>query len=96
MNSRATPRAACASSCGSTSAASTAPANQWHLYRAAEDHPDSPSWGSQATDCDAPLDDQVMLWGGPWVTWRWDNTDSSLRLMSVREIVPPTNMPPIP
>lgn len=72
------------------------PANQWHLYRAAEDHPDSPSWGSQATECNAALDDQVMLWGGPWVTWRWDNTDSSLRLMSVREIVPPTNMPPIP
>jgi hypothetical protein len=30
-----------------------------------------------------------MFWGGPWVTYRWDNTTSKLRLMSVREITPP-------
>lgn len=68
--------------------ANGAPANQWQLHRAAEDHPDQPSWGENAGFCDAPVGDQIMFWGGPWVTWRWDNTDSSLRLMSVREIVP--------
>jgi hypothetical protein len=65
------------------------PANAWELVNVREDHPGSPSWGSDATDCGAPDDDQIMLWGAPWVTWRWDGTTSRLRLMSVREILPP-------
>jgi hypothetical protein len=65
------------------------PANDWQLVTVSEDHPDQPSWGSAATQCGAPADDQPMLWGGPWVVWRWDGTTARLRLMSVREIEPP-------
>jgi hypothetical protein len=72
---------------------SGAPLNQWRLADVIEDHPNVGSWGTQATWCSAPRDDQPMLWGGPWVTWRWDNTTSRLRLMSVREIVPPALVP---
>jgi hypothetical protein len=64
------------------------PANDWELVDVREDHPSTP-WGSEATYCGAPVDDQIMFWGGPWVTWRWDGTASRVRLMSVREIVPP-------
>ncbi|MGE0869217.1 MAG: hypothetical protein AB7P03_11665 [Kofleriaceae bacterium] len=72
------------------------PANEWTLVNVEEDHPSSGSWGSGATSCDAPASDQIMLWGGPWVTYRWDNTESRIRLMSVREIEPPTTTPPVP
>lgn len=64
------------------------PANDWQLVRVEEDSAATP-WGSMATLCGAPSDDQQMRWGGPWVTWRWDSTTSSIRLMSVREILPP-------
>jgi hypothetical protein len=66
------------------------PANDWLLATVSEDHPDERSWGTEATACNAPADDQIMFWGGPHVTWRWDDTTARLRLMSVREIVPPT------
>jgi hypothetical protein len=69
------------------------PANEWTLIGAHEDAPGA-SWGSGATDCNAPADDQIMLWGGPWVTWRWDDTDAELRSMNVREIEPPATVPP--
>jgi hypothetical protein len=65
------------------------PANAWVLAMTADDHPDSPSWGDQATDCGVPADDQILFWGGPWATFRWDGTAATGRLMSVREIVPP-------
>lgn len=70
--------------------AAGAPANDWFLALVEEDHPSAGSFGTAATDCGCPVDDQIMLWGGPWVTWRWDGTTSSIRLMSAREIVPPT------
>ncbi len=69
------------------------PANEWTLIGSHEDHPNTGSWGSRATECNAPLDDQIMFWAGPWVTWRWDNTEAELRLMNVREIVPPVSAP---
>lgn len=65
------------------------PANNWRLARIDEDHPDSPSWGDNATDCGVPEDDQIMFWGGPILNFRWDNTTSQLRLASAREIVAP-------
>ena len=65
------------------------PANDWQLATTSDDHPNAESWGSDATECDAPADDQIMFWGGPHVTWRWDGTTARLRLMSVREIVAP-------
>jgi len=66
-----------------------APMNDWQLATVSDDHPDQPSWGTEATACNAPVDDQIMFWGGPRVTWRWDDTIGRLRLMSVREIIPP-------
>jgi hypothetical protein len=36
---------------------------------------------------------QIIFWGGPHVTYRWDDTTARLRLASVREIVPPTDVP---
>lgn len=65
------------------------PANDWTLALVEEDHPDQEPWGEDATDCNAPSDTQPMLWGGPYVVYRWDNTESQIRLMTVREIVPP-------
>ncbi|HEY0640163.1 MAG TPA: discoidin domain-containing protein [Pseudonocardiaceae bacterium] len=67
------------------------PRNNWQKVRVVEDHPDAGSWGADAEECNAPEADQIMFWGGPWVTYRWDNTTSTLRLMSVREIVPPSS-----
>jgi F5/8 type C domain len=67
------------------------PRNNWQRVRVVEDHPDAGSWGGDAGECRAPDADQIMFWGGPWVTYRWDNTTSRLRLMSVREITPPTS-----
>jgi F5/8 type C domain len=66
------------------------PRNNWQRVRVVEDHPDQGSWGADAQECHAPRADQIMLWGGPWVTYRWDNTTSKLRLASAREIVPPS------
>jgi hypothetical protein len=72
------------------------PVNDWQLVNVEEDHPSAGSWGSGATGCDAPATDQVMLWGGPWITFRWDGTTSSTRLMSVREIEAPADPPGSP
>jgi hypothetical protein len=65
------------------------PANDWKRVHMVEDHPDVASWGDGGSECGV-ANNQIMLWGGPHVTFRWDNTTSRLRLMSVREIVPPT------
>jgi hypothetical protein len=65
-------------------------ANAWTLVNVEED---LGGWSSGATACGAPTTDQPMLWGGPWATFRWDNTTSRTRLMSVREIVPPETPP---
>jgi hypothetical protein len=75
--------------------AAGAPTNDWKLIQVDEDHPGSPSWGAQATQCGVPADDQIMFWAGPWVTFRWDDTTATARLMSAREIVPPLS-PPAP
>ncbi|UXI67805.1 polysaccharide lyase [Tahibacter amnicola] len=69
------------------------PMNHWGTQPVwvREDHPQT-RWGSNGATCGV-ADQQIIFWGGPWVTWRWDNTDSSLRLMSVREIQPPAVVP---
>jgi hypothetical protein len=50
---------------------------------------DSGGWGSEATTCNgAP--DQLITWGGPIATFRWDSaTDIDFKHLSVREIQPP-------
>jgi hypothetical protein len=65
------------------------PSNAWFLANVEEDHPDVGSWGKEATRCGLYRNDEVMLWGGPHATFRWDGSSSRIRLMSVREIVPP-------
>lgn len=72
------------------------PANEWVLVQAHDDHPDEGPWGDGADGCGAPDPEQIMLWGGPWVTWRWDDSEAELRLMNVREILPPATPTPVP
>jgi hypothetical protein len=53
------------------------------------DFTDSGGWGDAGGVCGgAP--DQIITWGGPIATFRWDNAnDVSIKNFSVREIVPP-------
>lgn len=47
---------------------------------------DSGGWGRQGTSC-AGAADQIITWGGPVATFRWDSaTDVDFKFMSVREI----------
>jgi hypothetical protein len=50
---------------------------------------DSGGWGTEGTECGgAP--DQIISWGGPITTFRWDTaTDVDFKNLSVREIMPP-------
>ena len=50
---------------------------------------DSGGWGTEGTECGgAP--DQIISWGGPITTFRWDTaTDVDFKNLSVREITPP-------
>ena len=50
---------------------------------------DRGGWGTEGTECGgAP--DQIISWGGPITTFRWDTaTDVDFKYLSVREISPP-------
>jgi hypothetical protein len=50
---------------------------------------DNGGWGTEGTECGgAP--DQIISWGGPITTFRWDTaTDVDFKNLSVREIIPP-------
>jgi len=54
-----------------------------------DENVDRGGWGTQGTECGgAP--DQIISWGGPITTFRWDTaTDVDFKYLSVREIVPP-------
>ena len=54
-----------------------------------DENVDRGSWGTEGTACGgAP--DQIISWGGPITTFRWDTaTDVDFKNLSVREIVPP-------
>ena len=59
--------------------------NQWQKVY---DFVDKGGWGSAGGECKgAP--DQIITWGGPQATFRWDNANIDLKNLSVREIVPP-------
>ena len=50
---------------------------------------DQGGWGSQGTRCGG-LPDQIISWGGPIATFRWDSASSvDIKHFSVREIEPP-------
>jgi hypothetical protein len=54
-----------------------------------DENVDRGGWGTEDTQCGgAP--DQIISWGGPITTFRWDTaTDVDFKNLSVREIVPP-------
>jgi hypothetical protein len=61
--------------------------NNWQKV---DDFIDSGGWGTGGGECGgAP--DQILTWGGPIVTFRWDNANNvSIKNFSVREIQPPS------
>ena len=60
--------------------------NQWQKVYDFIDHG---GWGSEGEECNgAP--DQIITWGGPIATFRWDDGNSiDIKNFSVREIIPP-------
>jgi hypothetical protein len=53
------------------------------------DFVDSGGWGNQGGYCGGDPD-QIITWGGPIATFRWDYaTDVDFKNFSVREIEPP-------
>jgi len=51
---------------------------------------DSGGWGREAQECGGKPD-QIITWGGPITTFRWDTAnDVDFKNLSVREIQPPT------
>ena len=51
---------------------------------------DSGGWGREGQECGGKPD-QIITWGGPIVTFRWDTAnDVDFKNLSVREIQPPT------
>ena len=56
----------------------------------ADENIDRGGWGNQGRECrGAP--DQILTWGGPIATFRWDGADDvDIKNFSVREIQPPS------
>jgi uncharacterized protein YxeA len=54
-----------------------------------DENVDRGGWGTEGTACGgAP--DQIISWGGPITTFRWDTaTDVDFKFLSIREILPP-------
>lgn len=53
------------------------------------EYTDAGGWGNQGTQCGGDPD-QIITWGGPIATFRWDSaTDVDIKNFSVREIQPP-------
>jgi hypothetical protein len=51
---------------------------------------DNGGWGDEGGECDGEPD-QIITWGGPIATFRWDGaTNVHIKNLSVREIQPPT------
>ncbi len=54
-----------------------------------DENVDRGGWGTEGVECGG-TPDQVISWGGPITTFRWDTaTDVDFKNLSVREIVPP-------
>ena len=54
-----------------------------------DENVDKGGWGNEGRECNgAP--DQIITWGGPIATFRWDTaTNVDFKYSSVREIQPP-------
>ena len=54
-----------------------------------DENTDSGGWGNSGEECGG-ASDQIITWGGPIATFRWDGaTDVDIKNFSVREIQPP-------
>ena len=54
-----------------------------------DENVDRGGWGTEGVECGG-TPDQIISWGGPITTFRWDTaTDVDFKNLSVREIVPP-------
>jgi hypothetical protein len=52
---------------------------------------DTGGWGREAQECGGKPD-QIITWGGPITTFRWDTAnDVDFKNLSVREIQPPAS-----
>ena len=61
--------------------------NQWQKVY---DTIDQGGWGSEGGECNG-ASDQIITWGGPVATFRWDEGGSiDVKNLSVREIIPPS------
>jgi hypothetical protein len=56
-------------------------------FKIAEDR-DSGGWGKDGEKCHRK-EDQIITWGSPTATFRWDDVLVDFRNLSVREIQPP-------
>ena len=60
----------------------------------ADEFIDAGGWGKEGSRCGASSPDQLISWGGPIVTFRWDGlNDVDFRDLSVREIEPGMGIP---
>ena len=60
--------------------------NNW---KKVDEFTDSGGFGDAGSECGGK-EDQIITWGGPIATFRWDNVDDAdIKDLSVREIVPP-------
>lgn len=56
-----------------------------------DEHTDTGNWGQSGKKCDGDKD-QIITWGGPIATFRWDFADDvDFKNLSVREIQPPVS-----
>jgi hypothetical protein len=66
------------------------PENDKHFVKVYE-RIDSGGWGNDGTACGGSSD-QIITWGGPIATFRWDNANNvDVQWLSVREINPPVS-----
>jgi hypothetical protein len=63
--------------------------NNNNAWQKVYDQVDSGGWGDAGQTCGGATD-QLLTWGGPVATFRWDNAnDVAIKNLSVREIQPP-------
>ena len=63
--------------------------NNNNSWQKVYEHVDSGGWGDDGQECGGATD-QLITWGGPIATFRWDNANNvSIKNLSVREIQPP-------
>jgi hypothetical protein len=59
-------------------------------WQKVDENIDSGGWGSEGEECGGESD-QIITWGGPIATFRWDGaSDVDIKNFSVREIQPPS------